>query len=109
MQIDTSVDQDRLAIYEHARDVAVSAARRAAGIMNARVGRLTEDDVREKGAHDLVTALDEEVQALLIDHLSEAFPDHSFLAEEGDRASAAEEVAGFQWIIDPIDGTTNFS
>jgi myo-inositol-1(or 4)-monophosphatase len=98
-----------LAIYERARDEAVAAVHLGARLMEERVGRLERDEIREKGEHDIVTVLDEEVQNLLIGRLSATFPDHAFLAEEGDLSQADHAVDGFRWIIDPIDGTTNFS
>ena len=101
--------QAQPAIYEQALDEAVTAARAAGRLMNERAGTLQGSEIREKGKHDLVTVLDEEVQNLLIDRLRRAFPDHSFLAEEGGLSEAEHHEKGFRWIIDPIDGTTNFS
>ncbi len=67
------------------------------------------DSAREvlfKGAVDLVTNFDRRSQAMIVAHLSSLFPDHDFLAEEGlSRATDSH----FRWIIDPIDGTTNFA
>ena len=104
-----SETSEAFAIYERARDEAVAAAREAGRLMNAWDGKLSESEVRQKGEHDLVTVLDERVQTLLVERLSAAFPDHSFLAEEGDLSRSGEPGDGFRWIIDPIDGTTNFS
>ena len=62
--------------------------------------------VYDKGRHaDFVTEADVAVQELLIDRLSRAFPDARFLAEEGEGQRLAED---FTFIIDPIDGTTNY-
>ena len=44
-------------------------------------------------------------QSIISDLISEAFPDHSILGEEGD---AGSEAGDYQWIIDPIDGTVNY-
>ena len=97
-------------IYERARDAAAAAAREAGILINRHAGNLSGDAVREKGEHDLVTDLDEQVQELLVDRLRQTFPDHVFLGEEDEDAlEASEQVDGFRWIIDPIDGTTNFS
>lgn len=95
--------------YEHARDVAVEAALQAAHVIRTHVGRLRETDIQEKGVHDLVTTVDEASQALVTRILHEAFPDYAVLAEEGDQDETIAEAAdGYRWIIDPIDGTTNF-
>lgn len=59
-----------------------------------------------KGAVDLVTPFDLGAQEILVGRLAAAFPDHGFLAEEGlSRPGAAD----FRWIIDPLDGTTNYT
>lgn len=95
--------------YFHARDVAVETARAAGRLMRQHAGRLSEASVRLKGEHDLVTAFDEEVERRIVEHLQAEFPDAEILAEEGSGASEAGNTPnGFRWIIDPIDGTTNF-
>ncbi len=81
------------------------AAREAAALIRHHAGEATA--VREKGLHDLVTATDEEAQHIILATLRGAFPDYAVLAEEGDEQ---ERAAGRpRWIIDPIDGTTNFA
>jgi myo-inositol-1(or 4)-monophosphatase len=62
--------------------------------------------VRSKGPQDIVTEADIEAQAAIVKRLSRRFPDHGILAEEGlDTAPGAE----WRWILDPLDGTKNFS
>ena len=96
--------------YEHARDVAVEAAWQAAQLIRTHAGRLSETDIQEKGVHDLVTTVDEASQALITRMLREVFPDYAVLAEEGAEDEMIAGVAdGYRWIIDPIDGTTNFA
>lgn len=96
--------------YEQARDVAAEAAWQAAQLIRTHAGRLRETDIQQKGVHDLVTTVDEASQALITRILREAFPDYAVLAEEGDAAETiAEDADGYRWIIDPIDGTTNFT
>ncbi len=96
--------------YERARDAAVDAAKRAAALIRLHAGRITAREVREKGVHDLVTHVDEEAQKMIIGMLREAFPDYGVLAEEGTDDDHLVPVAeGHRWIIDPIDGTTNFT
>jgi myo-inositol-1(or 4)-monophosphatase len=59
-----------------------------------------------KGEVDLVTNFDNRCQEMIFDHLVSRFPDHDFLAEEG----LCEDKGGeFRWIIDPLDGTTNYT
>ena len=59
-----------------------------------------------KGAIDLVTNFDIRAQEMIFNRLRESFPDHGFLAEEGLNQGQRQE---FRWIIDPLDGTTNYA
>lgn len=68
--------------------------------------RITEADVRRKGTVDLVTRLDVEAQAILLEGLAAEFPGEAVQAEEGERVSARRD--GPIWLVDPLDGTTNF-
>ena len=61
--------------------------------------------VAHKGRTDLVTETDTLSEGTIIEHITDAFPSHSILAEEsGQRDSDSD----FLWVIDPLDGTTNF-
>ena len=95
--------------YTLVRDVACEAAKAAASVINASAGQVSAEQIRSKGTHDLVTEIDEEAERVVIETIQKTFPDHDFLAEEsadGLMASAASKEN--LWIIDPIDGTTNF-
>lgn len=83
--------------------VAVQAARRAGAILQDWAGRVT---VREKSRANLVTEADEAAQAAVVEDLRRAFPDHGFLAEENLHESTDPDQPC--WIIDPLDGTSNF-
>lgn len=63
-------------------------------------------NVRYKGKVDLVTEADERAEALIVGRLGEAFPDHAILAEEGGQSTPD---ADYLWLVDPLDGTTNFA
>lgn len=91
------------------RDAAVEAATRAADLIRYKRGSLSREDVREKGKHDLVTVVDEQAEKLIVDFLSKTFPNDAFLAEEGSYGEGDDGRADRRWIIDPIDGTTNFA
>lgn len=81
----------------------VSAILRQAGDM---IRNHMVSDIRDKGDQaNLVTDMDVTVQKFLIEKLSEILPGSGFLAEEDD---VHEETDGFLWVIDPIDGTTNY-
>lgn len=91
-------------------DTAIRAAHRAGRLIRQHAGQLQEGAVRQKGANDLVTEIDERAQQLIVETLLETFPDDEILGEEGgDLEAAARSTGGRRWIIDPIDGTTNFT
>jgi len=84
--------------------IAVKAARRAGGIINRATRNLDIVAVQEKAANDFVSEVDREAEEAIIRTLREAYPDHSILAEE----SGASGKSEYKWIVDPLDGTTNF-
>lgn len=105
----SDVSRCSLSELTHARDAAVEAARAAARLIRPHAGRVDAAAVREKGVHDLVTHLDEASQALIIEQLSQACPGYTVLAEEGAGDDFSRIADTPRWIIDPIDGTTNFT
>jgi myo-inositol-1(or 4)-monophosphatase len=93
---------DRLEVIER---VAIRAARAAGRVHFKRLGHTNIG--RKSNAIDLVTEADHESEAAVLDVLQRAFPDHTILTEEG---SASPDPANeHRWIIDPLDGTTNFA
>src|SRR5512135_1226970 len=84
--------------------VGEAAVREAGRYLKSHLGRGVETSY--KGAVDLVTPYDLGAQDILVGRLSAAFPDHGFLAEEGLERPGA---SGRRWVIDPLDGTTNFA
>ena len=85
-------------------NTAVKAARRAGNIINRATRNLDLLAVREKAANDFVSEVDRETEQAIISTLHEAYPGHAILAEE----SGASGTSEYQWIIDPLDGTTNY-
>ncbi|HUU72754.1 MAG TPA: inositol monophosphatase family protein, partial [Burkholderiales bacterium] len=83
---------------------AVKAARRAGAIINRASDNLDALTVRHKSLNDLVSEVDRAAEEAIIDSLRSVYPDHAILAEE----SGASGESEYQWIIDPLDGTTNF-
>ena len=86
-------------------NIAVRAARRAGSIINRASLEGGVLEVRAKQRNDFVTKVDHAAEEAIIDVVRKAYPDHGFLAEE---SGATGEGAEYQWIIDPLDGTTNF-
>jgi myo-inositol-1(or 4)-monophosphatase len=78
--------------------------REAGGYLRANLGQRAETSY--KGAVDLVTPFDVGAQEILVGRLAAAFPTHGFLAEEG---LARRGSSDCRWIIDPLDGTTNYA
>src|SRR5215470_12078434 len=68
-------------------------------------------NIQYKGAVDLVTDTDREVEALVVERLRHAFPDHRIVAEEASAGAALspQQARGYVWYLDPLDGTTNFA
>lgn len=88
-------------------NTAVKAARKAGSIINRASLDLDLVHVSAKGRSDFVTEVDRAAEDAIIDVLKTAYPQHAFLAEESG-PSNPEASAEFTWIIDPLDGTTNF-
>jgi len=65
--------------------------------------------IHYKGAVDLVTETDKELEALIVGRLRRAFPDHRIVAEEGSTGAASASLDDYVWYLDPLDGTTNFA
>ncbi len=84
--------------------VALRAAR-AAGRIHLRWLNKTRT-TRKSNALDLVTEADKEAEAAIIARIRRVFPTHAILAEE---SGASEQKSEHRWIIDPLDGTTNFA
>jgi len=85
-------------------DTAVRAARLAGEVMLRSLGTLSGGDIDRKKASDFVTRVDRESEDVIVKAIRSRYPWHTFLAEE----SFKEPGAGHRWIIDPLDGTTNY-
>jgi myo-inositol-1(or 4)-monophosphatase len=85
-------------------NIAVRAARRAGDIIVRAIPRLEAVEIQTKGKNDFVTEVDKAAEADIIETVRRLHPDHAFLAEESGASGNSDVV----WIIDPLDGTTNF-
>jgi myo-inositol-1(or 4)-monophosphatase len=88
-------------------NVAVSAARAAGSIINRASLDVEALRVSSKGTNDFVTEVDTAAEGAIIETLLKAYPNHGILAEESGRNHGAKD-SEYVWIIDPLDGTTNF-
>lgn len=85
-------------------NIAVRAARRAGELMIRRLNQLEALEVTEKSRNEYVTEVDYQAEEAIIEVIQDHYPEHSILAEERGQQGSHE----YQWIIDPLDGTTNF-
>jgi myo-inositol-1(or 4)-monophosphatase len=88
-------------------NIAVKAARAGGAVISRGSLDLDRLTVTSKGHNDFVTEVDQAAEHAIIDTILQAFPGHAILAEESGREHGARH-SDFVWIIDPLDGTTNF-
>jgi myo-inositol-1(or 4)-monophosphatase len=88
-------------------NIAVKAARGAGAIINRASLDLDLLKINTKGPNDFVSEVDQAAEQFIIETLLAAYPGHGILAEESGRAHGAKD-SEYVWIIDPLDGTTNF-
>jgi myo-inositol-1(or 4)-monophosphatase len=89
---------------EHVLQTAIEAAHRAGEVIAERFP--AQRNVTVKGYRDIVTEADIAAESIIIDLIRQRFPDHAILSEE---AGGATIGAGLTWVIDPLDGTTNYA
>ena len=85
-------------------NIAVRAARQAGSVIVRHLNQLESLEVVEKGRNEFVSQVDRLAEEAIIEVIREYHPDHSILAEESGESGEHE----YQWIIDPLDGTTNY-
>lgn len=89
-------------------NMALRAARSAGELIFRSLERLDVVSVNEKDAKDYVTEVDRAAEQAILEVLRKAYPNHGFLCEESGLIQGKGEGADYLWIIDPLDGTTNF-
>jgi myo-inositol-1(or 4)-monophosphatase len=89
-------------------NIAQRAARQAGGILRRAAEDVSLVTVQKKGVNDFVTEVDRASEQRIIEVIRKAYPDHGFLAEESGQVDGRGEGRDWQWVIDPLDGTTNF-
>jgi len=85
--------------------VAMEAAQEAGKIIKERIGTITDNEITQKSISDYVTEVDVLSEKTIIIRIKNHFPEHQIMAEE---SSNDYKKAEYLWIIDPLDGTTNF-
>lgn len=89
-------------------NIAVRAARRAGNVIVRSMNRLDSLEVSSKSRNDFVTDVDRQAEQEIIATIRRSYPAHGFLAEESGTLAAGAGGEEFVWIVDPLDGTTNF-
>ncbi|OIO81450.1 MAG: inositol monophosphatase [Candidatus Omnitrophica bacterium CG12_big_fil_rev_8_21_14_0_65_43_15] len=87
--------------------VAKEAAQKAGKYMIKRMGNYGRVSYKSNNTINLVTEVDKKSEEIIIKHIRRSFPEHDFLAEES--GASRSKRSGYKWIIDPIDGTTNYA
>jgi len=87
-------------------NIGIRAARAAGKVITQNVDRYDPLSIEKKQRNDFVTEVDRKAEAEIVNTLRRSYPDHAFLCEES--GLIGDENAEFQWIIDPLDGTSNF-
>lgn len=89
-------------------NIAQRAARKAGSLLRRAFEDVTTLQVEKKGSNDFVTEVDRLSEQRIVETLQQSYPDYGLLAEEGSSFAGRGEGADWQWVIDPLDGTTNF-
>jgi myo-inositol-1(or 4)-monophosphatase len=89
-------------------NIANTAARKAGQLILRASEELDMVQVEEKGKNDFVSEVDRRAEEEIIYHLRKAFPDHAIEGEEGGLREGRDGASDYSWVIDPLDGTTNF-
>lgn len=91
---------------EQLLQTASEAAKKSGGYLLENLNKINPEEVDEKAKNDFVTFVDKTSEKIIIDHIRERYPGHSFLAEENGQPKAVR--GDYMWIIDPLDGTSNY-
>ncbi|CAG8998467.1 MAG: Inositol-1-monophosphatase [Candidatus Celerinatantimonas neptuna] len=87
-------------------NIGIRAARNAGNIIAKAYENLDKVEIYSKGANDYVTNVDNAAEAAIIDTIQKSYPEHGIIAEESGITDGQNN--DYQWVIDPLDGTTNF-
>ena len=87
-------------------NIAVRAARKAGNVIAKHYETPDSVETSQKGSNDFVTNVDKAAEAIIIETIRKSYPQHTIITEEsGEHEGTDQDV---QWVIDPLDGTTNF-
>ena len=89
-------------------NIALEAARKGCKELLRFAGTVEKLHIKEKGPNDYVTQVDKRVEAIIIDSLRKTYPRHTYISEEIGKIDGSGDDLESAWVIDPLDGTTNF-
>ncbi|MBI4407542.1 MAG: inositol monophosphatase [Candidatus Kerfeldbacteria bacterium] len=89
------------------KEFAIGLALRSGNMLMKEFRALSPEQIRFKDKRELVTSTDIKVNHFLVSKIRQAFPEHSILSEE-DGLNKGKGQSGYEWVVDPLDGTTNF-
>lgn len=92
--------------YASTLNIAIRAARKAGNHIAKSLENAEKIQTTQKGSNDFVTNVDKEAEAIIVSTIKSSYPEHCIIAEEGGLIEGKDKEV--QWIIDPLDGTTNF-
>ncbi|NQY89180.1 MAG: inositol-1-monophosphatase [Colwellia sp.] len=87
-------------------NIAVRAARNAGKVIIRSFEQLDKVEIESKGSNDFVTSVDTAAEQVIIETIRKSYPEHTIIGEESGVLTGSDD--DYQWIIDPLDGTTNF-
>ena len=87
-------------------NIAIRAARKAGNVIAKNYERRDDIQTSKKGINDYVTSVDKAAEAEIIEIIQKSYPDHTIISEE--LGALEGKDSDIQWVIDPLDGTTNF-
>ncbi len=91
--------------YQSICTQSIAVVKKAGGFIKSQLGKVKSGDIEEKALNSLVSFVDKEAEKMLVEGLSAIMPEAVFLTEED---TVENQEGEWQWIIDPLDGTTNF-
>lgn len=89
-------------------NVAVTASRKAGNLILRGAEKRESLNVSSKQHNDFVTEVDQAAERIIIDEIQRSYPQHDILGEESGSIVSGDKAGDVEWVIDPIDGTTNF-
>ncbi|MDP4210334.1 MAG: inositol monophosphatase family protein [Bacteroidota bacterium] len=91
--------------YEDICKLVINASKEAGDFIRTEAQKFSLDKIEVKGLHNFVSYVDKSAEQLLVDALHKILPEAGFITEEGTKGNDGEQL---KWVIDPLDGTTNF-